>query len=122
MAEDQEQDSEVVTIDLNYKDAYKLFGGGGGDGSSAPPVDTYVSDIFKQDAVKREKASTFAQIYMNLWGEPATEEYLIAAVNEGLNAFEFTEREKQKPAFAKTPLYKETALSLRDLISQIGAW
>jgi Plant Basic Secretory Protein. len=99
-------------------------GGGGSSSSSSsssgPPIDLYISDTFKQDAVKRTKEQMFAQVYEQLWGEPATEAYLMKAVNEGLNSFEFAARERQKPEFADTKTYQDQARGLRDVFSQLG--
>ena len=93
---------------------------GGSSAPAAPPMDIYVSDEFKQDAVKRQKMQSFAQLYQQLWGEPATEAYLAQAVNAGLNTWEFAEQEKSKPAFSKTETYKKQAQSLADLLSNLG--
>jgi len=93
---------------------------GGSSAPAAPPMDIYVSDEFKQDAVKRQKMQSFAGIYQQLWGEPATEAYLAQAVNAGLNTWEFAEQEKSKPAFSKTETYKKQAQSLADLLSNLG--
>ena len=92
--------------------------GGGGSSGGGPPTDTYISDIYKQDAVAREKAAAFAQAYMELWGEPATEAYLMKAVNAGLNTWEFAAQERAKPEWANTPAYKQTAGSLAGALGQ----
>lgn len=103
--------------------------GGGGDsggdsgGSSSPPapkLDLYISDQFKQDAVARQKMQTFAALYQQLWGEPATEAYLAEAVKAGMNIWEFEEHERLKPAFRKTGTYKDQATSLADMLRQLG--
>ena len=94
---------------------------GGSSGPSAPPMDTYVSDQFKQDAVKRTKMQQFAQLYQQLWGEPATEDYLAKAVNAGLNTWEFAEMERNKPAFSKTGTYKSKGQGYADVLASLGA-
>jgi hypothetical protein len=53
------------------------------------------------------EGSQFAQVYQDIWGEPETENYLIKAVNEGLNVWEFALQERQKPAFAQTNTFKD---------------
>ena len=68
-------------------------------GSSAPAVDPVVA----------QKESLFRSIYISLWGEPPTEAYLKAAATGGLNAFEFEEHERHKPAFQKTETYAKEA-------------
>lgn len=83
-------------------------------GSSTPP------DPFKSDPVKARKLAEFQSVYSSLWGEPATEEYLKAAVQAGLNRWEFEDRERHKPAFIKTNTYRDQASSLEDLLAQLG--
>ena len=92
----------------------------GGGAPAAPKVDVYISDTYKQDAVKRQKMSMFATIYQQLWGEPATEEYLMKAVNAGLNSWEFTAEERTKPAFATTDVYRDQARDLATLLANLG--
>lgn len=100
--------------------------GGGGDAPSAPaappkpPIDQYISDTFDQDAVAREKASMFAQAYTALWGEPATENYVVQAVKEGLNLTEFVARERMKDAFQMTTTYKDEARQMLQVLRDVG--
>jgi hypothetical protein len=85
-----------------------------------PPTDQYISDTFKSDAVKRQKEQMFSSIYAQLWGEPATESYLQAAVNAGLNSFEFAAREKAKPEWADTKVYQDQARQFADMFKTLG--
>lgn len=62
---------------------------------SAPPVDPVVA----------EKESLFKSIYLSLWGEPPTQDYIMAAAKSGMNSYEFEQHERAKPAFAQTPTY-----------------
>ena len=80
----------------------------------------YIGDQFKQDAVKRTKMQQFAQIYQQLWGEPASEGYLIQAVNSGMNTWEFARQERNKPAWADTGAYKKKADELATLLANLG--
>ena len=87
--------------------------------SSAPKTDTY-GDVFKQDAVARQKWSMFSSAYAQLWGEPATEAYLIDAVNQGWNTQEFIHHERMKTAFQQSETYKQEAKSLYGLLRQMA--
>lgn len=82
----------------------------GGSAPAAPPVDPIVA--------RRE--SMFQQLYMQLWGEPATEAYIKSAANSGLNSWEFAAREKAKPEWSQTEAYKKQAQSLADMIRGWG--
>jgi hypothetical protein len=84
----------------------------GGGGSSV--------DAFFADKVKAQKFSMFQSVYTALWGEPATEDYLKAAVNAGLNQHEFNMRERRKPAFVKTEAYRNQASELAEIVNQVG--
>lgn len=87
--------------------------------SSGPTTDTY-GDVFKQDAVARQKWSMFSSAYAQLWGEPATEQYLIDAVNQGWNTQEFIHHERMKTAFQNSETYKQEAKGLFGLLRQLG--
>jgi hypothetical protein len=89
-------------------------GGSSSGGSSAP------ADPFTVDPVKRQKLSMFQSVYTSLWGEPATEDYLKAAVNAGFNQHEFEMRERRKPAFVKTEAFRDQASSLAEIALQVG--
>lgn len=71
-------------------------------GSSAPAVDPIVA----------QKEALFRSIYIDLWGEPPTVDYLKAAANSGMNSYEFEQHERMKPAFQNTPTYAKEADSL----------
>jgi hypothetical protein len=79
-----------------------------------------VADAFFSDRVKAQKFSMFQSEYAQLWGEPATEDYIKAAVNAGLNKWEFASRERQKPAFRHTETYRDKASALAELLHQLG--
>jgi hypothetical protein len=70
--------------------------------------------------VKARKLSEFGSVYSSLWGEPATEEYLKAAVGNGLNRWEFEARERSKPAFRKTKTYRDQASSIAETLNGMG--
>jgi hypothetical protein len=84
-----------------------------GSSSSAPAAP-------KVDPVEAAKASAFQSIYQALWGEPATQEYLKAAVHAGLNVWEFQERERHKPAFRKTQTYRNEAEAWAKMLHGLG--
>lgn len=94
--------------------------GSGSSTSSGPPADQYISDTFKQDAQARRKAATFASIYEQLWGEPATENYIVQQVNQGLNSYEFALNERQKPAWLMSKAFKDTLASRVSLFHSLG--
>ena len=79
-------------------------------GPSAPPVDPIIA--------RRE--SMYQQVYSAIWGEPATEDYLKQAANEGLNIWEFAYRERTKPAFFGSKTYKDKADQWVSLLKQMG--
>lgn len=79
-------------------------------GSSEPKVDPVVA----------QKMNLFNQIYMQLWGEPATEAYLKAAANSGMNTWEFARAEREKPAWADTDAYKKKADDLATMLANLG--
>jgi len=79
-------------------------------GSSEPAVDPVVA----------QKMNLFQSIYMGLWGEPATEAYLKAAANSGLNTWEFAAAERAKPAWADTDAYKSKADELATMLANLG--
>jgi hypothetical protein len=87
---------------------------------AGPARDVYIADLYDQDAVKRTKATSFAQVYQQMWGEPATEEYIMSAVNDGLNVWEFADNERHKPAFVTTKTFKDGFGSIVDLLKQLG--
>ena len=62
----------------------------------------------------------FASAYTQLWGEPATENYLVDAVKQGMNVTEFVARERMKDAFQFTKVYKDEAKGARDLFKSLG--
>lgn len=89
--------------------------------SSAAKYDQYISDIFRTDAVSRTKAQMFASAYEQLWGEPATENYLIEAVKSGMNTQEFVDRERMKESFKKTKTFEDEFRGGFDLLRGMGA-
>lgn len=100
-------------------------GGGGSSsgGSSAPAqpkTDIYISDTFKQDAMLRQKASMFAQIYQQLWGEPALENYIVQAVKSGMNSYEFALAERAKPAWTQTKAFKDSFSQRASFLKGLG--
>ena len=84
--------------------------GGGSSAPSAPPVDPVIA----------RKMADFQAIYIQLWGEPATEAYLKSLANKGLNRWEFEELERNKPAFRRTETYRDQGSSLAELLAQLG--
>jgi hypothetical protein len=107
------------------------LGGGGSDGggSSSPSSSSSTSSSSSSssgssapavDPVEAAKASAFQSVYQSLWGEPATQEYLKAAVHAGLNVWEFQERERHKPAFRKTQTYRNEAESWAKMLHGLG--
>jgi hypothetical protein len=100
-------------------------GGGGSSGGSSGGGSTSTSSSSGSsapavDPVEAAKASAFQSIYQALWGEPATQEYLKAAVHAGLNVWEFQERERHKPAFRKTQTYRTEADQWAKMLHGLG--
>lgn len=79
-------------------------------GSSAPKVDPIV----------QRRMAMFQTVYTQLWGEPATEAYLKAAANSGMNSWEFARQERNKPAWADTGAYKKKTEELATLLANLG--
>lgn len=77
-------------------------------GSSAPAVDPVVA----------RKVALFQSIYMSLWGEPATENYLKGF--KDMNSYEFALNERMKPAWLQTKAFKDQFANGSDLFKQIG--
>lgn len=94
--------------------------GSSGSGPAAPARDSYISDLYDDDAVKRQKATTFAQVYQQLWGEPATEEYLMKAVSAGFNVYEFALQERSKPAWTQSKAFKDAFSARAAMLKQLG--
>jgi len=72
------------------------------------------------DPVEAAKMSDFGSIYKELWGEPATEEYLRAAVKKGWNIWEFEDHERHKPAFLKTDTARTEAEGYFEFLRNAG--
>jgi hypothetical protein len=89
--------------------------------TSSSPAPAAPADPFKTDPVKARKLSEFQSVYTQLWGEPATEEYLKNAINQGANRWEFAEHERKKPAFRKTKTYRDDASARAELLHNLGA-
>jgi hypothetical protein len=72
------------------------------------------------DPIVAQKMSLFRSIYMQLWGEPATEAYLKSAAASGMNTWEFARAERNKPAWADTDVYKKKTEDLATMIANLG--
>jgi hypothetical protein len=72
------------------------------------------------DPVVAQKKQAFATIYMQLWGEPATDGYLTAAAKSGMNIWEFALRERQKPAYFTTKSGKDAVFGWVEKMAQAG--
>lgn len=62
----------------------------------------------------------FSTIYMQLWGEPATEDYLRQAAQSGMNIWEFALRERSKPAYFTTKSGKDSIFSWVEKMASAG--
>lgn len=83
---------------------------GDSGGSSAPAV----------DPIQARREAMFQQVYMQLWGEPATEAYIKQAANGGLNSYEFALQEKSKPAWIQTKAFKDAYDGVAGMLSRLG--
>jgi hypothetical protein len=72
------------------------------------------------DPVVAQKKSAFGTIYMQLWGEPATDAYLTAAAKSGMNIWEFALRERSKPAYFTTKHGKDQIFSWVEKMANAG--
>jgi len=95
-------------------------GGSTSGGSTSGGSTTSAPAEPKVDPVVQQKMSAFASIYMQLWGEPATEAYLKSAANSGMNTWEFAAAEREKPAWATTDVYQKKAADLATLLANLG--
>jgi hypothetical protein len=90
--------------------------------SSAPaePQDPYAAWYEKQGAIDKKRVSVFDGIYQQLWGEPAPLAVLQAAVNQGMNRWEFEEAQKKNPAWWKTEAAEDAAHPMDLFLEQLG--
>jgi hypothetical protein len=97
-------------------------GGSSSSGSSAPaePQDPYDRWYGNISAIDRKRVSVFDQLYQQLWGEPAPLAVLQAAVNQGLNRWEFEEAQKRNPAWWKTEAAEEETFPAKLFLYQMG--
>jgi hypothetical protein len=93
---------------------------GSGSGSSSSGSSAPAPDPFFSNKIKAQKFSTFQSTYMSLWGEPATEDYLKNAVNQGMNVWEFAAQERHKPAYRQTKTYRDRGSDLAELLHGLG--
>jgi hypothetical protein len=91
-------------------------------GSSAPPEpkDPYAQWYENQGAIDKKRVAVFDSIYQTLWGEPAPLAVLQAAVNQGLNKWEFEEAQKRNPAWWKTDAAQDAAHPMDLFLEQLG--
>jgi hypothetical protein len=82
-------------------------------GSSAPSGPKYSPDVMR-------RMQLLQQMYISIWGEPATEEYLAQSAKAGLNQWEFAYQERVKPAYFLSPDYKKKEDSWATLLHQLG--
>jgi hypothetical protein len=96
--------------------------GGSSSGSSAPaePQDPYDAWYEKIGTIDKKRVSVFDQLYQQLWGEPAPLAVLQAAVNQGLNRWEFEEAQKRNPAWWKTDAAEEETFPAKLFLYQMG--
>lgn len=93
---------------------------GGSSGGSSGPTDPYDAWYAKIGSIDAKRVSVFDQIYQSLWGEPAPLSVLQAAVEQGLNRWEFEEAQKKNPAWWNTEGAKEQAAPIDNYLVAMG--
>jgi hypothetical protein len=94
-------------------------GSSGGSGP-AEPQDPYDAWYTKQGTIDKKRVSVFDGIYQQLWGEPAPLAVLQAAVQQGMNRWEFEEAQKKNPAWWKTEAAEDAAHPMDLFLEQLG--
>jgi hypothetical protein len=83
--------------------------GGGGSASARASAHEMGMDEYKQMLLSE---------YMKTWGVPPPEGYIERAMHAGMNVWEFSAHEKNKPAYEHSPGYQYDRLSLQRQIAQ----
>ena len=97
-------------------------GGSSSSGSSAPaePKDPYDAWYTKLASMDKQRVPILQSVYQSLWGEPAPLAVLQAAVEQGLNRWEFEEVQKKNPAWWKTDAAQDSAHPMDLFLEQLG--
>jgi hypothetical protein len=81
------------------------------------PYTKWYGDLSPRD---QKRVSAFDSIYNELWGEPAPLPVLQAAVNQGLNRWEFEDAQMRNPAWWKTEAAADMAEPFDNFLAQLG--
>ena len=95
---------------------------GSSSGSSAPaePKDPYDAWYTKLASMDKQRVPILQSVYQSLWGEPAPLAVLQAAIEQGLNRWEFEEVQKKNPAWWKTDAAQDAAHPMDLFLEQLG--